>query len=110
MKIILGVVAAAAIVAGAYTYKSTHGTSSPEAQEVEEAEKLNPVGPAFNADSAFAYCQAQCDFGPRTMNSEAHDLCGEWIVRKFKQFGCEVEEQKADLKGYDGTISVANGL
>ena len=104
MKIILGVVAAAAIVAGAYTYKSTHGTSSPEAQEVEEAEKLNPVGPAFNADSAFAYCQAQCDFGPRTMNSEAHDLCGEWIVRKFKQFGCEVEEQKADLKGYDGTI------
>ena len=54
MKIILGVVAAAAIVAGAYTYKSTHGTSSPEAQEVEEAEKLNPVGPAFNADSAFA--------------------------------------------------------
>ena len=103
MKIILGVVAAAAIVAGAYTYKSTHGTSSPEAQEV-EAEKLNPVGPAFNADSAFAYCQAQCDFGPRTMNSEAHDLCGEWIVRKFKQFGCEVEEQKADLKGYDGTI------
>ena len=104
MKIILGVVAAAAIVAGAYTYKSTHDTSSPEAQEVEEAEKLNPVGPAFNADSAFAYCQAQCDFGPRTMNSEAHDLCGEWIVRKFKQFGCEVEEQKADLKGYDGTI------
>lgn len=35
MKIILGVVAAAAIVAGAYTYKSTHDTSSPEAQEVE---------------------------------------------------------------------------
>ena len=25
---------------------------SPEIQEVEEAEKLNPVGPAFNADSA----------------------------------------------------------
>lgn len=38
------------------------------------------------------------------MNSEAHDKCGEWIVSKFKQFGCEVETQKADLKGYDGTI------
>ena len=23
---------------------------------------------------------------------------------KFKQYGCEVLEQKADLKGYDGTI------
>lgn len=43
MKILLGVVAAAAaIVAGAYTYKSSHATS-PEVEEVEEAEKLNPV-------------------------------------------------------------------
>ena len=103
MKIILGLVVAAGMVAGAISYKNAN-TSSPEIQEVEEAEKLNPVGPAFNADSALAYCAAQCDFGPRVMNSEAHDKCGEWIVSKFKQFGCEVETQKADLKGYDGTI------
>ena len=32
-----------------------------------------PVGPSFVADSAFAYCEAQCEFGPRTMNSKAHD-------------------------------------
>ena len=25
-------------------------------------------------------------------------------MAKFKQYGCEVLEQKADLKGYDGTI------
>ena len=55
------------------------------------------------ADSAMAYCQAQCDFGPRTMNSKAHDLCEEWIVNKFKGFGLEVETQKADLTGWDGT-------
>ena len=103
MKIILGLVVAAGVVAGAISYKNAN-TGSPEIQEVEEAEKLNPVGPAFNADSALAYCAAQCDFGPRVMNSEAHDKCGEWIVSKFKQFGCEVETQKADLKGYDGTI------
>ena len=104
MKIILGVVVAAGLVAGAISYKNASSASSPDVQEVEEAEKLNPVGPAFNADSALAYCAAQCDFGPRVMNSEAHDKCGEWIVSKFKQFGCEVETQKADLKGYDGTI------
>ena len=103
MKIILGFVAAVAIAAGAYTYSKSHSVS-PDVQEVEEAEKLNPVGPAFNADSAFAYCDAQCQFGPRTMNSEAHERCGEWIVSKFRQFGCQVETQKADLKGYDGTI------
>ena len=66
-------------------------------------EVLQPVGPAFVADSAMAYCNAQCDFGPRTMNSKAHDLCEEWIVKKFKGFGLEVETQKADLTGWDGT-------
>ena len=66
-------------------------------------EVLQPVGPAFVADSAMAYCKAQCDFGPRTMNSKAHDLCEEWIVNKFKGFGLEVETQKADLTGWDGT-------
>ena len=76
MKIILGLVVAAGVVAGAISYKNAN-TTSPEIQEVEEAEKLNPVGPAFNADSALAYCAAQCDFGPRVMNSEAHDKCGE---------------------------------
>ena len=66
-------------------------------------EVLQPVGPAFMADSAMAYCQAQCDFGPRTMNSKAHDLCEEWIINKFKGFGLEVETQEADLTGWDGT-------
>ena len=70
-------------------------------KQVEEV--LQPVGPAFIADSAMAYCQAQCDFGPRTMNSKAHDLCEEWIVNKFKGFGLEVETQKADLTCWDGT-------
>ena len=62
-----------------------------------------PVGPAFNADSAYAYCKAQCDFGPRTMNSEAHDRCGDWIMAKFRQFGCTVTPQRVTLDGYDGT-------
>ena len=57
----------------------------------------------FNADSAYAFCAAQCDFGPRTMNSEAHEKCAQWIQQKFSQYGYQVE-QKADLKGYDGTI------
>ncbi len=62
-----------------------------------------PVGPSFNADSAYRFCEEQCAFGPRTMNSEAHDRCEEWIVKKFKQYGCTVTLQKATLTGYDGT-------
>ena len=62
-----------------------------------------PVGPTFMADSAYLFCQQQCDFGPRTMNSEAHDRCGQWIAEKFRQYGMEVTLQRADLSGYDGT-------
>ena len=64
---------------------------------------LQPVGPAFCADSAYAFCQKQCEFGPRTMNSKAHDDCEKWIVSKFSGFGLDVIPQKAVLKGYDGT-------
>lgn len=73
-------------------------------QTVDDTATLQPVGPVFSADSAYLYCLQQCDFGPRTMNSKAHDLCEEWIVSKFKAFGMDVTTQKADLKGFDGTI------
>lgn len=81
-------------------------TSCKQQNNVAEAtaDEVQLVGPVFNADSALAYCAAQCDFGPRTMNSKAHDDCAEWIIKKFKEFGCEVQTQKADLKGWDGTM------
>ena len=65
---------------------------------------MTPVGPAFSADSAYSYCERQCAFGPRTMNSEAHDLCGQWIAGKFRSLGLQVTEQQAQLTGYDGTV------
>lgn len=78
---------------------------------VEEVEQpLTMVGPAFEADSAYRYCKEQCDFGPRTMNSEAHDLCRDWIVKEFKRHGCSVELQNAELMGYDGTMLQATNI
>lgn len=64
----------------------------------------------FNADSAYAFCEAQCAFGPRTMNSEAHERCKEWIMEAFRRYGCEVKTQQADLQGYDGTILKATNI
>ena len=69
-----------------------------------QVEQQPVVSIQFNADSAYQFCAAQCNFGPRTMNSEAHKQCGAWIQQKFQQYGYQVELQKADLKGYDGTI------
>lgn len=77
---------------------------SHQSLETEEEEMVQAIGPEVNADSVFSFIQTQCDFGPRTMNSPAHDKCGEWIAQKMKGYGCEVTNQYADLKAYDGTI------
>ena len=72
--------------------------------------KAEPVGPVFSADSAYAFCEAQCNFGPRTMNSQAHELCGQWIANKFAGYGLQVTEQRATLSGYDGTRLLSNNI
>ena len=72
-------------------------------QATDNSVSMQPVGPAFCADSAYLFCQQQCDFGPRTMNSKAHDDCEQWIVRKFQSYGMTVIPQKTVLQGYDGT-------
>ena len=56
----------------------------------------------FNADSAYASIEKQCSFGARVPNSEAHRLCGDYIVKSFKALGLEVTEQKTDQTAWDG--------
>ena len=68
------------------------------------------AGPQFSADSAFVFCQEQCSFGPRTMNSEAHEQCGQWIADKFQSYDMQVVEQRATLTGYDGTRLLSNNI
>lgn len=104
MKMMIG--GAAVVVAVAVAVAAVKGRTqgSDMAEAADEIEKAEPVGPAFSADSAYAFTKAQCDFGPRPMNTEAHDRCGRWIADKFRQYGCEVSIQRADVKGYDGTL------
>lgn len=65
-------------------------------------EYVSPA-PQFCEDSAYAYVAAQCAFGPRVMNTAAHDSCGDYIAQKFSSFGATVYDQYADSKLYDGT-------
>ena len=90
MKKILYFVALALLLAGC------------KEKKVEVADYVSPA-PVFCEDSAYAYVAEQCAFGPRVMNSAAHDSCGEYIARKFKSFGAVVYDQFADSKLYDGT-------
>lgn len=64
----------------------------------------------FNADSAYAYVQRQCDFGPRVPNSEAHRECGDWMAAELRSRGANVTEQRMKLKAFDGTTLDARNI
>ena len=58
--------------------------------------------PAFCADSAYAFVQAQLAFGPRVPNSDAHMQCAIWLIEKLREYGAEVELQKGFMPDYRG--------
>ena len=66
--------------------------------------------PAFNADSAYQYIQAQADFGPRVPNTDAHKACGDYLADQLEKFGAKVYNQYADLIAYDNTILKARNI
>ena len=58
--------------------------------------------PAFSADSAYAYIQAQMDFGPRVPNSAAHAQCALWLSEQLKACGADVSFQIGNMTDYRG--------
>lgn len=63
----------------------------------------------FSADSAYRYIAEQVAFGPRIPASKAHEACGNYLVNKMKSFGADVQEQKADVRAWDGkTLPMRN--
>ena len=68
---------------------------------IDEEETAEAI--TFDADSAYNFAQAQCNFGPRVPNSDAHRRCGDFLVAKLKGYGAEVIEQHCALTAFDGT-------
>ena len=58
--------------------------------------------PAFSADSAYSYIEAQMAFGPRVPNSNAHSTCAVWLIQQLRACGAEVELQKGTMPDYSG--------
>ncbi len=90
------------IIATVMTMYSCSGCKEQKSENIEENTYVS-TAPTFNVDSAFEFIKRQCEFGPRIMNSEAHDKCGDFLAETFKKYGAQVYEQTADLKLYDGT-------
>ncbi|HNP47480.1 MAG TPA: M28 family peptidase [Bacteroidia bacterium] len=60
------------------------------------------IAPIFNADSAYNYVKAQCDFGPRVPGTKAHEACATYIEQKFKLYCPSVSVQTGVVTTYDG--------
>lgn len=58
--------------------------------------------PAFNADSAYHFVDAQVAFGPRTPGSQAQQNCAAWLQEKLVAYCDTVYRQNATVKGGDG--------
>src|SRR5262245_38834855 len=70
---------------------------------------VQAAAPEFNADSAYAFVQAQCDFGPRVPNTKSHAACGDYLEGKLKQYTPHVLIQTGKVTTYNGvTLNIKN--
>lgn len=68
-------------------------TDTPPAAAPEVKMPDVPV-PAFNPDSAYYYVAKQVEFGPRVMNTAAHDAARDWLVDQLERFGADPTMQQ----------------
>lgn len=100
LVILLAVVVIVAVLCAVAFAVLPGGSSGGEATDTE---KDTVQVPRFDADSAYASIVAQCAFGPRVPNTEAHKRCGQYIAARFRELGLAVKEQRTMLKAYNGT-------
>lgn len=83
-------------------------------RSVSETDEKRPATqvqvPAFQADSAYRYIEAQAAFGPRVPNTAAHRACGDYLAAQLERFGAKVYNQYADLMAYDNTLLKARNI
>lgn len=75
-----------------------------------DTENIVIKAPDYNVDSAFAYVKAQTDFGPRTLGSEAHQKCCEYLLNKLSEFCDTAYLQPFQTKTYDGKTWSAQNI
>ncbi|RNC85286.1 MAG: M28 family peptidase [Balneola sp.] len=66
--------------------------------------------PAFNADSAYQFIQAQVDFGPRVPNTFGHVETRKYLEQKFRGYAGfgSVFTQSFETPGYTDTLQLSN--
>ncbi len=69
-----------------------------------------PAVPKFQADSAYAYIAQQLAFGPRVVNTEAHEATRQWLEGSLEAFGAQVMAQHFTATAYTGEVLNATNI
>ena len=90
------------ILALALLLVSCGGKPDNGGETTKKDDKKNIVIPQFSGDSAFQFVKSQTDFGPRVPQTEAHDLCAQWLVERLSEYADTVYVQDFRTRIYNG--------
>ncbi len=102
-RIAIHLLASAALALAACTSTHSEATSAPSTPDtaVRHVE--------FVADSAKAYVDTQCAFGPRVPGTPAHSQCAQWLQQQLTRWCDTVYAQHAQVTTFDGTrLNITN--
>jgi hypothetical protein len=68
------------------------------------ASKAAVADPLINADSAYAFVEAQVSFGPRVPNTKSHAACAEYLETMLKRYADSVMVQHFKARAYNGVV------
>ncbi|MDR1097269.1 MAG: M28 family peptidase [Tannerella sp.] len=88
--------------------KSATGGSAASTSGVNAGNSVK--APAFDADSAYSYVDAQVTFGPRVPNTPAHKACAGYLESELRRHGAEIYVQEPVLTAYNGDRLQAKNL
>jgi len=106
LLLVLGLLKKAALVAVVLLLNSSCGGSGEKNQSKNTESKIDYTSvkrPSFNPDSAYAFVDAQVAFGPRVPGSEAHRLCGKYLIETLSQWADTVYVQDFTAVLYNDT-------
>ncbi len=89
------------LVLSVFSACNNQGSEKKQQKQAQQAPPLKVM--PFSSDSAYRYVADQVAFGPRVVNTRAHEKCAIYLVNKLKQWSDDVTVQEGTVAAYNGT-------
>jgi len=97
------------VLCACFFYSCTSPVENKNTSTETKTEKPSIAVPDFNADSAYNYVKAQCDFGPRVPGTAGHKDCAGYLETTLRKYCPQVRVQTGTVTTFDGiNLSIKN--